>query len=134
MNHRDPTPRADMDPLDKIDALLRAGQPAVAVPAALDQRIQTALRTPRHSGRPQAARWLAAAAGFALAAAVFHGLPDAPDAAVVSQPVATPEPPPLLVEMENPLRREARALGSDFTRTGRFLIDALPSLEFAAGR
>jgi hypothetical protein len=114
---------------DEIGGLLRAGRPLVAVPAGLDVRIQAALGRRRVVRRSFAPLVWAAAVGLVLVAGVFHGLRRVPEARVVGRPVV--EPVPVVVAMENPLRREAQALARDADRTGRFLIDALPSFDFA---
>lgn len=115
---------------DEIGGLLRAGRPLVAVPAGLDVRIQAALGRRRVVRRSFAPLVWAAAVGLVLVAGVFHGLRRVPEARVVGRPVVEPVPL-VVVAMENPLRREAQALARDADRTGRFLIDALPSFYFA---
>lgn len=115
---------------DEIGGLLRAGRPLVAVPAGLDVRIQAALGRRRVVRRSFAPLVWAAAVGLVLVAGVFHGLRRVPEARVVGRPVVEPVPL-VVVAMENPLRREAQALARDADRTGRFLIDALPSFDFA---
>lgn len=115
---------------DEIGGLLRAGRPLVAVPAGLDVRIQAALGRRRVVRRSFAPLVWAAAVGLVLVAGVFHDLRRVPEARVVGRPVVEPVPL-VVVAMENPLRREAQALARDADRTGRFLIDALPSFDFA---
>jgi hypothetical protein len=120
-----------MNPPD-LDRLLRAAPPAPAPAPDLEARICAAVHATRRAprfARPLAACTAAAALSLlALAWLAKDRHQQAPPAAVAAPPPPAPLPPPLPA---NPLRAEAEALSHDAGRTGRFLLECLPSL---AGR
>lgn len=111
---------------DPVDLLLRERMPVVSVPRDLEARIRSAVAEDRKRGQAPIGRWLAVAAVVVLFV-VFNRpgeQPVAPPKLARAQELPVSEP----VLMENPLRHEAMALKRDVDRTGRFLLDALPSL------
>lgn len=114
---------------DEMDALLRESPPVVECPVGLEVRIMHAVGQDGRGRELPVKRWLAAAAAVVLMI-LSHQSGEVP---VNPQPVANANhhtaDEPLVIE--NPLRHEAMALRRDVDRTGRFLLDALPSLSLA---
>lgn len=112
-----------------IDQLLRQQAPEIPVRPGLEARVHAALRQRRRRRLPLL--WLAvpATAMIALVAVLSQQEEPAPEEVVVAVP-------PLIEESEldlelNPLGNEAEAIRNDAERTGRFLINCLPSLSVA---
>ncbi|MCP5533167.1 MAG: hypothetical protein H7A49_16855 [Akkermansiaceae bacterium] len=113
-----------------IDRLLRAQAPDVPVPPGLETRVRASLRAaPRKRLSPA---WLAASAAALVILAVIAA-PKRPAGPVVRQPdpVSSPSAEIPAGLPTNPLDHEARAIRNDAERTGRFLINCLPSLGMA---
>lgn len=111
---------------DPMDRLLRERTPVVSVPRDLEARIRTAVADDRKRGQAPIGRWLAVAAVVVLIVVLNRPgeQPVAPAKLARAQELPVSEP----VLIENPLRHEAMALRRDVDRTGRFLLEALPSL------
>jgi len=111
---------------DPMDSLLREVKPGVSIPRDLEARIRSAVAEDRKMGQAPIGRWLAVAA-VVVVFVVFNRpgeQPLDPPKLAKAQELPVSEP----VSIENPLRHEAMALRRDVDRTGRFLLDALPSL------
>lgn len=112
-----------------IDRLLRRQAPEIPVRPGLEARIHAALRQrPRRRFR---LLWLAVPATALVALMLVLSRPERPGSPEVMvrvpEPVAETEPG---LEL-NPLGSEAEAIRHDAERTGRFLINCLPSLSVA---
>lgn len=110
-----------------IDQLLRQEAPEITPRPGLELRIRTALRQAPRNG--SVITWFAIPATAVIAVLVvlvpWKKKPE-PAEIVVSIPQASIEES---TELDlNPLGNEAKALRKDAERTGRFLIDCLPSL------
>lgn len=119
-----------------IDQLLRRKPPTVEAPSSLEMRIRTRLRSEVYTTAPSV-RWqwiaLPAAALLVIVAVLQPGEEAQTPPAVVEAPETLEEVVPAVNEelpliARNPLSSEARALRRDAERTGRFLVDCLPSL------
>ena len=112
-----------------IDRLLREQAPEIPVRPGLEARVHAALR--QHRRRRLPLLWLAvpATALVALVMVLSQREEPAPEEVVVSVPALTDEG---ALDLElNPLGNEAEAIRNDAERTGRFLINCLPSLSVA---
>lgn len=112
-----------------IDDLLRQQAPEIPVRPGLEARIHAGLRQ-RHRRR-FSLLWLAVPATALIALVLVLSKPKQPGTPEVITGV--PEP---AAEVEaslnlNPLGNEADAIRNDAERTGRFLINCLPSLSVA---
>ncbi|MEM1083629.1 MAG: hypothetical protein AAGI48_05865 [Verrucomicrobiota bacterium] len=117
----------------EIDRLLRQETPEVHARPGLEMRIRASLRQPQPSRRPFA--WIALTAAACLALLIALRPTSPPE-----NPELSSTPPSELstdraaesivpdVDEINPLQSEARALRNDAERTGRFLLDCLPSV------
>lgn len=110
-----------------IDRLLRQQAPDIPVRPGLEARIHAALRQRRR--RRLHLGWLALPATALVALLVFLAPPEetAPTGVTVAPPEPKAEAESVLTAL-NPLGSEAEAIRNDAERTGRFLIDCLPSL------
>jgi len=119
----------------QVDQLLRKRCPEVPVPPGLETRIRASLRSTSRQRRFRIV-WLAAPLA-ALAALLLVLAPDRQrPATVVDSGAEDPVPPSIVLATDNelsvnPLGDEARALRNDAERTGRFLLDCLPSMSLA---
>ena len=121
-----------------IDQMLRRKPPTIEVPASLETKIRARVRAEVAPSRPIRWRWIAlpAAAALMLVALLRNDGERPTDPELVQSPTPTELPTaevpdtsediPLVAR--NPLSSEARALRRDAERTGRFLINCLPSL------
>lgn len=112
-----------------IDRLLRRQAPEIPVRPGLEARIHAALR--QRPRRRISLFWLAVPATALVALVLVLSQPEEPGSPEVI--VRVPEPaaetePGLAI---NPLGNEAEAIRNDAERTGRFLINCLPSLSVA---
>lgn len=111
-----------------IDRLLREQAPEIPVRPGLESRIYASLRQRRRRFSPA---WLAVPAAAVVALVLVLPRPEKP--APVKVVVDLPDPAVetnLGIEL-NPLGGEAEAIRNDAERTGRFLLDCLPSLSVA---
>ncbi|BCX47010.1 hypothetical protein HAHE_09180 [Haloferula helveola] len=115
-----------------IDRLLREQSPEVPVRPGLETRIRASLRNVEQRRRlPLVSILVPAALAIAIVVALLPEKPaeevvDTPAPSELIEPVtefAIEEPLPV-----NTLGNEARALRNDAERTGRFLLDCLPSI------
>jgi len=118
-----------------IDQLLRRKPPTIDPPASLEAKVRARIRSEVRPSPSVRWPWIAAPIAAALiliavlrpgdepaAAAPIAQTPDVPEQA---QPAPTEDLP---LVARNPLSTEARALRRDAERTGRFLVNCLPSL------
>lgn len=135
------------DPHHDIGELLRARKPDVPVPPGMEARILRALDSQQQLKRESRVhwwRWLlippALAMGLVL---IFSPKNTAPPSSIARKenPVVVPTPLPgedapsvVSIYEGNPLLTESKALSRDAERTGRFLLDCLPSVSSVAGR
>lgn len=113
-----------------IDRLLRQQSPEIPVRPGLEARVHAALRHQRKHHLSLA--WLVLPATALVALTLILSLPEKPAAPELG---VTPPAPPAETESAltalNPLGNEADALRDEAERTGRFLIDCLPTLSVA---
>ncbi|MCH7225081.1 hypothetical protein [Haloferula sp. A504] len=111
-----------------IDRLLRLQAPEIPVRPGLEARIHAALRQ-RH--RHLSPAWLALPATAVVALVVVLSPQEKPVPKEVFVSVPAPADEGALDLELNPLGSEAEAIRNDAERTGRFLINCLPSLSVA---
>lgn len=117
------------DTHDEIGALLRSHKPRLEASPGLETRIMHELD--RQQRPVSARRWLWFALPPAFAATVLVALQQ-PRKPATGDPGTTSRDIPKSEELipivgGNPLKQESLALSRDARRTGRFLIDCLPS-------
>lgn len=121
-----------------IDQMLRRKPPTIQSPRSLEAKIRAQLRA---ETRPApSVRWPWIIAPIAAVIALVALLQPGAQSPAPKPIVATPPPVETLVAVDaesaeelpliarNPLSSEARALRRDAERTGRFLVNCLPSL------
>lgn len=122
------------DPLPKsTEDILRSPLPEAEPRPGFETRLLAQLRDAPARKRPALLLPLGAATALILAAVLALPLlrpapgPGSPSADNPTPPAAT-RPVLEIEDLPNPLRRETAALSDRATRTGRFLINCLPSL------
>ena len=123
------------NPLPKsTEDLLRAPLPESESRPGFETRLLAQLQD-APGKRSRRALWLPLSAAAALIIALLVSLPllqqpAAKPGASVDPGISSQDPRPVLEieELPNPLREQTTALTDRATRTGRFLIDCLPSL------
>ena len=134
---------------DDIGELLRARKPDVPVPPGMEARILRALDSQQQLKRESRVhwwRWLLIPPALAMGLVLLFATKDSkspPSSSIVRKgnPVVVPTPLPeqdgpsvVSIYEGNPLLAESKALSRDAERTGRFLLDCLPSVSSVAGR
>lgn len=116
-----------------IERMLREQAPEIPVRPGLETRIRVSLR--RNARRRPSRAWLALPAAAVIALCIVV-LPEIPDPQVIENPPETvPTVDPGTEEEDfvvDTLGNEARAIRKEAERTGRFLLDCMPSLTRAA--
>ena len=127
----------------EIGDLLRSRKPEIAVPLGLEGRILRSVGQQKHRARPRYWwRWLLVPPAVALLMVIFS-----PQGEEGTSPTTrldplqgknegrttAPEDKTAIAAAEslNPLERESQALKRDAERTGRFLLNCLPSVNSA---